>query len=94
MDKESFSGEYHIYTYLYIYIYIYTYNFDVAMGSYDGPEVCALSGIFTLSLIGHKYKPNNMGLYSDDGLVIFKNTSGCNLDKLNRIFKKCLRTKV
>ena len=57
-------------------------------------EVCELSGIFVLSLIGNKYNPNNIGLYRDDGLAIFENTSGRNLNKLKRFFKKCLRTKV
>ena len=69
-------------------------NFDVTIGSYDGAEVCELIGIFMLSLIGNKYNPNNIGLYRDDGLAIFKNTSGRNLNKLKRFFKKCLRTKV
>ena len=64
------------------------------MGSYDGAEVCELSGILMLSLIGNKYSPNNIGLYRDDGLTIFKNTSGRNLNKLKRFFKKYLRTKV
>ena len=32
------------------------------MGSYHGAEVCELSGIFMLSLIGNKYNPNNIGL--------------------------------
>ena len=32
------------------------------MGSYDRAEVCELSGIFMLSLIGNKYNPNNIGL--------------------------------
>ena len=36
------------------------YNFDVAMGSYDGAEVCERSGIFMLSLTGNKYNPNNI----------------------------------
>ena len=36
--------------YIYIYIYLYIYNFNVTMGSYDGAEVCELSGIFVLSL--------------------------------------------
>ena len=57
-------------------------------------EVCQLSGIFMLSLIGSKYNPHNIGLYRDDGLAIFENTSGRNLNKLKRFFKKCLRTKV
>ena len=48
------------------------------MGSYDGAEVCELSCIFILSLIGNKYNPNNIGLYKDDELAIFKNTSGRN----------------
>ena len=64
------------------------------MGSYDGAEVCELSGIFMLSLIGNKYNPNNIGLYGDDGLAIFEYTSSRSLNKLKRFFKKCLRTKV
>ena len=64
------------------------------MGSYDGAEVCELSSIFMLSLTGNKYNLNNIRLYRDGGLVIFKNTSGHNLNKLKRFFKNCLRTKV
>ena len=51
-------------------------NFDVTMGSCDGAEVCELISIFMLSLIGNKYNLNNIGLYRDDGLAVFKNTSG------------------
>ena len=40
-------------------------NFDVTMGSYNGAEVCELIGIFILSLIASKYKPNNIGLFRD-----------------------------
>ena len=47
-----------------------------------------------LSLIGNKYNPKNIRLHIDDGLAIFKNKNGCNLNKLKRFFKKCLRTKV
>ena len=72
----------------------YIYNFDVTMGSYDGAEVCELSDIFMLSLTVKKYYPNNIELDRNDGLAIFKNTSGCNLNKLKRFFRKCLRTKV
>ena len=60
------------------------------MGSYDGAEVCELSGILT----GNKYNLNNIGLYRDDGLTGFKNKSGRNLNRLKRFFKKCLRAKV
>ena len=72
----------------------YIYNFDVTIGSYDGAEVFELSGIFILSLTGNRYNLSNIGLYRYDGLAIFKNTSGCNLNKIKRFFKKCLRTKV
>ena len=64
------------------------------MGSYDGAEVCELSGIFMLSLTGNKYNGNNIGQHRDDGLPIFKNKSGRKLNKLRRFLKKCLRTKV
>ena len=38
-----------IYIYTYICItHIYVYNFDVTIGSYDGADVCELSGIFML----------------------------------------------
>ena len=64
------------------------------MGSYDGAEVCEPIGIFMLSLIGNIYNRNNIGLCRDDGLAVFKNTSGQQSEKLKRLFKKCLRTKV
>ena len=51
-------------------------SFDVTMGSYDGAEVCGHIGIFMLNLIGNKCNPNNIRLYRDDGLAVFKNTSG------------------
>ena len=84
----------YIYIHIYICIYICIYNFDVTLASYDGAEVCELSGILMLSLTGNKYNPNIIGLYRDEGLAIFKNTSGRNLNKLKRFSKKCLRRKV
>ena len=67
-------------------------NFDVTNESYDGAEVCELIGTFTLTLIGNKYNSNNIGLYRDDRLAVFKNTSGPQSEK-NKDFKKCLRAK-
>ena len=40
-----------------------------------------------LSFIGNKYNPNNIGLYRDEVLAIFENTSGCNLNKFQKIFR-------
>ena len=50
--------------------------FDVTRGAYDGAEVCELVGIFILNKIVEKYNKNNVGLYRDDGLTVFKNISG------------------
>ena len=68
-------------------------SFDVTMGSYDGAEVCELIGIFMLSLIGNKYNPNNIGLYRDDGLAVFKNTSGPQSEKIKKTFQRMLKNK-
>ena len=68
-------------------------NFDVTMGSYDWDEVCQIIGIFILSLIGNKYNPNNIGLYRDDGLAVFKNTSGPQSEKIKKTFQKMFKNK-
>ena len=51
-------------------------GFDITMGAYNGAEICKLSDIFMLSLLGTKYDSDNIGLYRDDGLSIFRNVSG------------------
>ena len=63
------------------------------MGSYDGAEVCELIGIFMLGLIGNKYNPNNIGLDRDDGLAVFKNTSGPQSEKNKKTFQKMFKNK-
>ena len=50
--------------------------FDVTMGSFDGAEICELVGLFLLSTLRDKFKSNDIGLYRDDGLALFKRTSG------------------
>ena len=52
------------------------------MGSYDGAEVCELIGILMLSLIGNIYNRNNIGLYRDDGLAVFKTTNDPQSEKI------------
>ena len=68
-------------------------NFDVTNGSYDGAEVCELIGIFMLTLIGHKYNSNNIGLSRDEGLVVFKITSGPQSEKIIMNFQKMFKSK-
>ena len=46
-----------------------------------------------LSLTGNKYNPNNIGLYRDDGLAVFKNTSGPQSEKIKKTFQKMFKNK-
>ena len=66
--------------------------FDVTMGSFDGAEVCELIGLFLLNILSEKYGKNNVGLYSDDGLVLLRNASGPQSERtrkdISREFKK------
>ena len=57
-------------------------DFDVTMGVYDGVEICELIGKFMLSLIGKKPGSENIGLQRNDGLSIFRNASGPELEKI------------
>ena len=56
--------------------------FDVSMGDYDGADVWELIGIYLLNLLGRQYDAKNIGLYRDDGLSIFKNCSGPQMEKV------------
>ena len=58
--------------------------FDVTMGSYDGAEICELVGIFALSQLPERYDRNNIGLYRDDGLAVFRNTPGSNAERIKK----------
>ena len=48
---------------------------DVTMGTYNGAEVCEFVGTFLLDEIIVKYDKNSIGLYDDNGLSIFKNST-------------------
>ena len=62
--------------------------FDVTMGAFDGAEVCELVGAYLLSLIASKYNKNEIGLYRDDGLAVFKHVSGPQNEKIKKEFQK------
>ena len=61
------------------------------MSAYDGAAVCELTVIFILYQLSHKYSNNNIGLYSDDGLTVFKNISGSKADKIKKHFQNIFR---
>ena len=65
--------------------------FDVSMDAYDGAEVCELIGIFLLNLLGRQYDTKNIVLYRDDGLSIFKNCSGPQMQKLKKHLQKIFK---
>ena len=65
--------------------------FDVSMGAYDGAKVCELIGIFLLNLLGQQYDTKNIGLYRDDGLSIFKNCSGLQMEKIKKHLRKVFK---
>ena len=64
----------------------------VAMGSYDGAEICEFIGIYLLSQLCTIINRNNCGLYRDDGLMIQKHINGQQIDQLRKkiikIFKE------
>ena len=59
-------------------------DFDVTMGSYDGAEVCELAGLFMLIELSKNFDKDNIGLYRDDGLSVFKNYNGHENDKVQK----------
>ena len=66
-------------------------NFDVAMGSYDGAEICELIGLFMLNKLSKGKNPifpaEFVGLYRDDGLAVVR-TRGRAGGLLDNIRKK------
>ena len=59
------------------------------MGSFDGAETCELVGCFILSRLTQKYR-NSIGLYCDDGLSAFNETSQ-ELEKIKKDICKTFR---
>ena len=54
------------------------------MGSYDGAEICKLVGIYIQSKLAKLIDKKNLGLYCDDGLILFKNTKGRQVDQIKK----------
>ena len=60
--------------------------FDVTTGAFHGAEVCELVGTFLLFQLSQHYNKVNFGLYRGDGLAVFKNTSGPQMEKIKKHF--------
>ena len=61
------------------------------MGAFDGAEVCELVGIFLLSQLTSTYEKKDIGLYRDDGLAVFENTSGPQAEKIKKRIQKVFK---
>ena len=61
------------------------------MGAYDGVEVCELVGIFLQNQISQHYNKNNIGLYRDDGLAVFRNVSGPQSERIKKKLQKLFK---
>ena len=58
--------------------------FNVTMGAYLGAEVCEVVGIFSLDKISVKCDKNSIGLYHDNGLSVFNNSTWKNKIELTK----------
>ena len=56
-------------------------DFDVPMGCCDEAEVCELVGTYLLNQLKIAIVKENMGLYREDGLSIFTNMSGPEVER-------------
>ena len=62
--------------------------FEVAKDAYDGVEICESLGCFILYSLSPKFNKRKIRLYRDDSLVVFKNISGLQAEKIKNDFQK------
>ena len=65
--------------------------FDIAMGSYDGAEICELVGLYMLSFLGKVYWIQNVGLRENSSLKITITTNLKTVNFLDVTFNLCTR---
>ena len=54
------------------------------MGACDGAKVCELVGNYLFYELSKLYEKNNIGLYRDDRLAVFKNKSRAESGKIRK----------
>ena len=64
---------------------------EVAIGSFDGAELCELVGLYILHILSEKYGKHRIDLYRDDGLACFRYTSGPQADRIRKDFIKIFK---
>ena len=66
-------------------------DFDIPMGCHNGAEICEHVGTFIVKISRIMQEQNNVGLYRDDGLGIFRNLFQPNIEKKKKRSLKYLR---
>ena len=59
-------------------------DFNVTMGIFNGAEVFELAGLFMLNELPKRFDKDNIALYRDDSLSVFKNYIGHQNDKVRK----------
>ena len=67
-------------------------NFNVTMGSYDGAELCELTGLYILSILSSELGKEKIGLYRDNGLSCFQNMTGYQAERVKKIICKMFQS--
>ena len=66
-------------------------DFGDTMGGFDGAEICEVVGIYILHKLGEDYGKERIGLYRDDSLACFENTSGPEAERRRKTFIKLFK---
>ena len=61
---------------------------DMAIGAFDGAEVCELVGNFLLHKLSEQYERKYLALYLVDGIAFFKNVNRPDSGKIKKHFRK------
>ena len=61
------------------------------MGAYDGAKFCDLVGNYLLYELSKLYEKRDIGLYRDNRLVVFKNESGPESEKIQKPIQSTFR---
>ena len=59
----------------------------MTMRAYDSAEVCELLAMFIIYQLSRIYSKNDIGLYKDNGLAVFRNTGGRQEEKIEKHFQ-------
>ena len=68
-------------------------DFDVPVGCFDGAEICELVGTYIQSKLTNIMSKEDVELYRDNGLGIFRNISRLEIERkkkaIVKVFEKC-----